>query len=353
MRRLCTTCSLLPVAIAIVLLGFIASGASTPSTPPAPKSADTNDLRWDLAKKFRFEWQSVELSAKSVKGEDPNARARTLVVSVGHEFVDVNNRGWFMPGQVVGPEGLVTIDVNSPQIIEAMDEAGTPIECHAAYSAEDRKYQESGWWWVPGATFAPGKLTPFEVRIRLTGGSGQPIPSALSRVTGYIYALYADNIVEIDLPFDPNTPCLYPAMTPGLAFCVNRGMPVCPPPIVGSRGAAPVALYRYETYVKSTESRAVLGVFDSDCFTRSLDPFGDYAIVRTELEDMKGKYKCSAVLPTEWVGGDMSGKRGAICWGEGAQELSDAYDTIGHIIAVHPVEVKIPFVLRNIPIPKP
>jgi len=30
-----------------------------------------------------------------------------------------------------------------------------------------------------------------------------------------------------------------------------------------------------------------------------------------------------------------------------------AYDAIQHIIAVHPVEVKIPFVLKNIPIPKP
>jgi hypothetical protein len=314
---------------------------------------DANGLGWDLAKKFRFDWQSVALSAKNTKGGDPRASVRVLTVSVGLGFIDVNHPAGFMPGQVVAPEGLVTIDVNSPQIMEALDEAGTPVDCQAAYPAEHRQYQKSGWYWAVGTTFAPPKLTPFEVRIRLTGSSGQPIPSALSRVTGYIYALYADKVVEVDLPFDPNAPCLYPEMTPGLVFCVDRGMPMCPPPIVGSRGATPVALYRYTTYVKSTEGKAVLGMCDGDCFKRSLYLFGDYAVVRTELYDTKHKYKYVAILSTEGVGGDPSGKRGALCWGEGPQEGSDAYDTIGHIIAVHPVEVKIPFVLTNIPVPKP
>jgi hypothetical protein len=93
-------------------------------------------------------------------------------------------------------------------------------------------------------------------------------------------------------------------------------------------------------------------VYDYIYSKRHLYPFGDYAVVQTQLCDMKRKYKYVATLPIEAVGGDPSGKGGALCSGEGAQELTDAYDTIGHIIAVHPVEVKIPFVLRNIPIPK-
>ena len=122
---------------------------------------------------------------------------------------------------VPGPEGLVAIDVNSPQLTEVLDETGVPVPCQAASSAEHRQYQESGWDWEPGQAFAPDKLTPFDVRIRLTGGSKQLLPSSLSHITGYVFALYADDIVEVEVPFDPSAECVCPEVTPGLVFCVD------------------------------------------------------------------------------------------------------------------------------------
>ena len=128
-------------------------------------------------------------------------------------------------------------------------------------------------------------------------------------------------------------------------------MPPCPPPLKYPRTAAPVSLYSYTTFVKSPAGKAVLGVQDVFFFKRSLFPFGDYAVIRTELCDAKRKYV--AFVSNEGVGGDPSGKAGAICSGEMPQLEMDDYDTILHIIAVHPVEVKIPFVLRNVSLPKP
>ena len=84
---------------------------------------------------------------------------------------------------------------------------------------------------------------------------------------------------------------------------------------------------------------------------REIYPLGDYAILRTELYD--SVRQTSVNVPTQEVGSEVSDVRGTHCWGQMEQGRYDTYDTIRHTIVVHPVEVKIPFVLRNIPIPKP
>ena len=47
-------------------LGLWARGRA-PQAPAASNSADSNDLRWDLAKAFQFDWGSAEFSAKSTE----------------------------------------------------------------------------------------------------------------------------------------------------------------------------------------------------------------------------------------------------------------------------------------------
>ena len=49
---------------------------------------------------------------------------------------------------------------------------------------------------------------------------------------------------------------------------------------------------------------------------------------------------------------DPSGEQRARCEGQTEQIGGDTYDSIRHVIAVPPVEVRIPFVLKDIPIPK-
>ncbi len=93
----------------------------------------------------------------------------------------------------------------------------------------------------------------------------------------------------------------------------------------------------------------MLGLFDPWCL-RSGNPLGNYAIVRVELFD--SKKKAAYQFHTQDVMGDRSGTRGASCYGEKTQGSGDTYDSIRHVIAVHSIEVKIPFVLKNILLPK-
>jgi hypothetical protein len=93
-----------------------------------------------------------------------------------------------------------------------------------------------------------------------------------------------------------------------------------------------------------------MGLCDPWIFPRSQYPLGDYAIVRTELFDSKNGRADHFFI--QWIWGDPLGDTGANCNGQAEQLPRDTYDSIRHVIAVHPVEVKIPFVLKNIPIPK-
>jgi hypothetical protein len=349
---------LCPLAVTMMLLGFIAVGADTiadptdtASVPLAAASADSNDLRWDLARAFQFDWVSAELSAKVVPGADANAPARTVIVSVGLTVLDV--------------KGLVILDMNSPGIIQVLDQRGNPVEYQAARSDQTRRYDSRSWYWNNSGAVITTPLGPFDVAFRLSADPRQSAPSSLSQVQGYIYAIYADGVVGLDVPFDPNYGWHQAPAVPGLMACVDPATPPCPWPLkeikvagpdsTGTfyRPATPVPLYKYQTWVKVKAGGPMMGLNDPGGFyPRASNPLGDYALVRTELYASKKDF--SDYLFTQWVLSDPLGDRGASCNGEKEQVPGDVtYDSIRHIIAVHPVEVKIPFVLKNIPIPKP
>jgi hypothetical protein len=182
---------------------------------------------------------------------------------------------------------------------------------------------------------------------------------------GYIYAIYADDVIKVDIPFDPNYGWHEAKAVPDLMLCVDLLTPPCPGPLQYvnlSPGAdsrrynlhrpkTPVPLYMYATWIKPKKGGAILGLFDPVMwYPRSLCPLGDYAIVRTELFD--SKKKTADQFFTQGIMGDSSGNMGARCSGQKEQGSADTYDSIRHVIAVHPIEVKIPFVLKNIPIPR-
>jgi len=73
----------------------------------------------------------------------------------------------------------------------------------------------------------------------------------------------------------------------------------------------------------------------------------EHIVVETQLYD--SKHKRAVRFPTQQRALSDAG-RGASCNGWPRQD-GNAYDTIRHIIGVHPVEVKIPFILRDIPVP--
>jgi hypothetical protein len=358
MRKLCERSWLCPVAGTIMLLGFIAVGADTvadptdtASVPLAPVPADFNDLRWDLAKGFAFEWDSAELSAKVLRGADPNGPVRTITISAR---VDTFT------------EGLVSIDVDTAGIVEALDEHGIAVNHQPDPLYAWRHYLEDGWWWSGHQVSQPQAWYSFALTLHLPDDPNQRVPSAISELKAYIYAVYADEVIAVDIPFDPNYGWHDVKAAPGLMIRVDPTTPPCPGPpqyekipLTGtrldpSRSKTPVPLYKYETRIKATSGAPMMAIRDFwPLCSRELCPLGDYAIVRTELLNSKSGSPVS--FSTQAVQSDLSGSQGARCWGQTEQTLGDAFafDTIRHIIAVHPVEVKIPFVLKNIPIPKP
>jgi hypothetical protein len=203
--------------------------------------------------------------------------------------------------------------------------------------------------------------------IQLPTDPNGSLPSSISAVGGYIYALYADEIIKVDVPFDPNYGCQEAEAAPDLMICVDPTTPPVPEPIeyVSSSSSSSasgervadslrrpkkaIALYSYTTWVKSTTGSPVLAIHDYS-FPTTRVPFGDYAVIRTELSS--SARKVSAILEMEGVLSDTFGNKGAMCCGKMEQFYGDNYDAIRHVIAVQPLEVKIPFVLTDIPIPK-
>ena len=314
-------------------------------------SGDSNDLRWDLAKTFKFDWKSAELSATVTRGDDPDAPVRILSVSVKLDILDMTR--------------LVIVDMNSVGIREVLDQDGNATPYQAVQSDQTRRYDNRNWHWDDGGTWLGVPLEPLNVRVRLSSDPKQPMVSSISQVTGYIYGVYADDVVKVDIPFDPNYGWHEAKAVPDLVLCVDVLTPPCPGPLEyvnvlpGAdsrrfnlhRPKTPIPLYMYTTLIKLKKGGAVLGLFDPAMwYPRSLYPLGYYAIVRTELFD--SKKKTADQLFTQAVMGDASGNIGARCSGQKAQGSTDTYDSVRHVIAVHPVEVKIPFVLKNIPIPK-
>jgi hypothetical protein len=345
--------------VALTLFGLLAVQTDTIADSSAnggvhvtAVSAEPNDLRWDLVKAFKFDWTSAELSAKVTKGDDPNAPVRTLSVSVKLDILDMTR--------------LVIVDMNSIGIREVLDQDGNATQYQPVQSDQTRRYDHLNWHWDQGGTWLGLPLQPLNVMFRLTSNPKQPLPSSISQLTGYVYAIYADDVIKVDIPFDPDYGWHEAKVVPDLMLCVDLLTPPCPGPLQYvnllptsmdsrrfnlHRPKTPVPLYKYETWVKSKKGGPMMGLFDpATWYPRSLFPLGDYAIVRTELFD--SKRNIADQFFTQWIVGNPSGDTGARCSGQKEQASGDTYDSIRHVIAVHPVEVKVPFVLKNIPIPK-
>jgi hypothetical protein len=318
-------------------------------------ASEPNDLRWDLAGDFVFDWDSVEISATATKGADSNSNWRTLTISA---------RLAMLPGEL-GDEA-VGIDVNSPGIIELLDQNGGTVQWQPVKSSTARSYQQP--WIVRQVNgSSPDRWIPFVVTFRLAEDKDNRLPSSVSALQGYVYLLCADGTINVDIPFDPNAKSVQAAADPNITVSVDPTMPPCPGPLhfvilsaepipggggredVVKRPATAVPLYIYKTWVKMKPNTPVLVMCDtwSEC-PRELFPLSKYIIVESELFDSKNNYECR---PAQWTHSDPSGDQGAMCWAEMPQGEGCYYDTIRHVIAVHPVELKIPFLLKNIPIP--
>lgn len=336
----------------IVLLGGVAVCGEAPDRASRDLislkalSGDINDLDWEKAGAFEFVWDSVELSVKvsNPRGDvAADCNVPVLTISGLVAIVDANN--------------VATIDISSVGIWEALDENGQVLGVPTTEASYLRAYEEYDWFWDEAGVYPPQKWFPFTITFELSPDPNGTLPSSISAVGGYIYALFADTILNVDVPFDPNFGCLEVEEAPDLMICVSPS--TFPPgePIRFDTPRRPPTLYSYSTVVKSKAGTQILGVRGSGC-TRFTD-YVDYAVIRTSLFDSQRNFEYtfrtqSVSAPSVRAdGGGGSGKNAtdASCSGTATQGEDDNWDMIRHVVVRHPVEVKIPFVLSNIPIP--
>jgi len=334
------------------VLGMMLLCCTVPiNTVAGQPNVEPNDLRWDLAGNYEFRWTTVDLSTKVIKGDVADSYERTLTIS----------------GELRIPEteGLVAFESERPWVLSVSDGNGNAVPSQFGQGLGGRWYENNVWPLNVGPQGVWG--SPFTLTLRLPDNPKEPVPSSLAELVGYMYVLLADDVLFLDIPFDPNSGWHETEAAPDLQICIDPATPPCPGPpeyipvelLPGAskgpwafpyRPTTPVPLYRYRTWVKSKSGAPVMALRDRGAYYhRDVYPLGDYAILRTELYDSVGQ--TSVNVPTQEIKSGVSDIRGTWCWGQMEQGRYDAYDTIRHVVAVHPVEVKIPFVLTDIPVP--
>jgi hypothetical protein len=301
--------------------------------------AEPNDLRWDLADRLKFRWSWAELSARAVNPAadgkpDPRASGPKLTISAGLT--------------VYVSEGRLSVDVANPVVFEALAENGKPLAWQEYPPGDVRRYP------LIGLSYAPSGMT-----VELPLDPNRPMPSSLTSVRGFVYALYVDDIIKLDVPYDPDGGWLEFEAAPDLMIRVEPSTPHPPGPLeyepyppelkewpYEAWRVKSVGLYLYWTRVNSKTDLPVMALRDA-WFPADLRALVNYVVIETQLYDSK---KGRAIgFPDHWELAGVPGI-GVVCHGETGQDDS-SYDTIRHVIGVRPVEVKIPFVLTNIPVP--
>ncbi|MHC4511213.1 MAG: hypothetical protein ACYTAO_20075, partial [Planctomycetota bacterium] len=310
-------------------------------------SGDESELRWDLAEEFGFAWDTVTLSAllQNTAGNDEvdcNIAPHELTISVKLDIYDTND--------------LVGMAVNHCRILELLHGDGKSVRRVSDPSDSIRQYVEVKYVQVVEEWHMVYKLQPSEMTIQLYLDPNDAVPSVLSEVKGYVYALYAEDVIEIDIPFEPVGQWI--DVAPDLEIQVEATTPPPPGPIEYEgtrpgppRPTAPLALYDYTTLVRSKTGEFVRGLADQ------LEPdeaFEKCVVMETRLYD-SGRGR-TLIFPTQQVRGceefipGIGAFRGANCDGWTRQN-NNSYDMIRHVIAVRPREVKIPFTLASVPVP--
>jgi hypothetical protein len=284
-------------------------------------AAEPNNLRWDLAGKFQAEWQSVELSAKlqrSAAGDgtelgDPN---RVLQVEGRIKILD--------------PNGLVAFDASPPKMLSAADTGGNSMTIEANTNTDWRWFGTTSLYsYMP--VEAPMKWAePRDLTICLQFSPCQAVPGSLSSLEWYNYALYADKVIEVKVPFHASDEWIQTET--GLQFQVCQAELDC-----GN-------VWRYRTTVKST-TVSVRGLTDR---LSADERIADYVILRTEI---LGASDYPLTASSHMAGAPTPSTATFYVMCEGESTRGGYPQTIRHVIAVHPTEVKIPFVLRDIPVP--
>ncbi len=309
------------ILITAVLLGCAVVGAATAAQPVS----EPNDVRWDLAEGFAFAWDSVELSAKSLNPAqnaeaDSSVSERTLTIYGTLDILDAND--------------LVAMHIEDPVIFAVRDADGNDVALELAPPQRVRQYEELKYFYP--------KVYPFDLSVRVHPAADQVLPSELSSLQGYVHAMYAEDVIKVDVP-----------LVQTAVEWVNAPFY---DPLIGWITVAPDLQIRVlDAYMAGdyfeyyTEVRSPTGVVGSLAVPTHRDDYvGDYVVIKTGLASADS---WEMFAPQDvWM--SWYTINAVNCFAQrGIKRGQGRYDKVCHMIALHPREVKIPFELKNIPVP--
>lgn len=145
-------------------------------------SEDANEVMWNGAEIIDVTWNHVsrtEFIGNPVKypSLDPNDRSRAITISGSVHMLNSNT--------------LLGIDARNAVVCQILDEQGKVLPLDSRVSP----FEPSFCW-----TMFPEMSNTLELQFQLS--SDQPIPSHLSQVDFYVYALDCYRLTTIDIPFE-------------------------------------------------------------------------------------------------------------------------------------------------------
>ena len=198
------------VTQSLLVLGYFC--AAVVASPPQVGGMEAQHPGRDVADEFEFLWNSTELSVNVASG-DGNQRGGllggvpTLTISVKLNILDTND--------------LLSLDVRNPVVVGVIDQDDGSIEWQAAAAGDRREYHRVGVESVSEGCLLVDRLLPSDLTIELRLDPNRPTPSSLSLVEGYLYGLYVDSIVKVDIPYDPDGGWIEPEVVPDMMLCVD------------------------------------------------------------------------------------------------------------------------------------
>jgi hypothetical protein len=167
------------------------------------------------------------------------------------------------------------------------------------------------------------ELQPSEIRVQLDTGLRERAEGEIGRIKGYFYALVAESIKYVEVPFEPNSNWV--RLTGGLEIQVVKAQ------CTGSS-------YQYEIATRSQ------GQYDR--MLSAGDSVPRRIVMGRQFIGRDGK-------PIRHYSGYRRMPASAGGRGSGSGSRIGQVKTIRYMIAVNPAHYKIPFELEHIPLPKP
>ncbi len=320
----------LPQCMGVVVL--LMSGALSVPSGASECAGDPNEAEWDVTDRFAFVWDSVEVSSQIF---NPSYTGRRDLYECQRKLVIVGKV------HILDSNDLVGMQVNDPTVLQVIGSDGNDVAWTPPPIRPPRQYQELKYEWVLAQRLPPepeSVLQPYDVSVSFCVDPNHKPLSSLPLLQWHASALYAEDVIEVDVPFAASDDWL--EVAPGVQIRVTKATVEC-------------CDYVYWTEVKHVGG--IVRPFDDRLSPN--EPIADYLVTRTLLLDTEGNPaggsdddRISSAIWSEHI--ESSPLRTAIC---GGRLLTFTTRTeiasIRHTIVVHPREVQVPFIVNDLPLP--